>query len=90
LAADLGLFGGQISSVERSQIRRFHQSSMKVEFSHKPLRLQLAHLESQGTQEHQKHVYTSKLSARAPLKTNFGTRQRAKIREELKNQNLVQ
>jgi hypothetical protein len=34
----------------------------EAEFSHEPLRLQLAHLKLEGTQEDQKHVYTSKLS----------------------------
>ena len=33
-----------------------------MEFFHKPLRLQLAHLELKGTQDDQKHVYTLKLS----------------------------
>jgi hypothetical protein len=47
--------------VERPQTRGFHQILKEVEFFHKPLRLQLAHLELKGTQEDQKHVHTSKL-----------------------------
>jgi hypothetical protein len=35
---------------------------MEAEFFHKPLRLRLARLERQGTQENQKQVHTSKLS----------------------------
>jgi len=35
---------------------------MEADFFHNPLRLQLALLELKGTQEDQKHVYTSKLS----------------------------
>jgi hypothetical protein len=40
-----------LDRVERWQITGFHQSRMEAEFSHKPLRLHLARLESQGTQE---------------------------------------
>jgi len=40
----------------------FQQILKKARFSHKQLRLHLAHLERQGQQEDQKHVYTSKLS----------------------------
>jgi hypothetical protein len=39
------------SRVERCQIRRIHQILKEVGFSHEQLRLQLTHLESQGTQE---------------------------------------
>ena len=48
--------------VERGQIRRFHQILKEAEFCHEQLRLQLASLELNGTQEHQKHVHTSRLS----------------------------
>jgi hypothetical protein len=40
----------------------FQQILKEVGFSHEQLRLQLARLELKGTQEHQKHVYTSNLS----------------------------
>jgi len=36
--------------VERGQITEFHQVLKEVEVSHKPLRLQLAHLKLQGMQ----------------------------------------
>jgi len=62
LAFDLGLFGEQILAVLKDDNSGFQQILKKVGFSHEQLRLQLAHLENQGTQEDQKHVYTSKLS----------------------------
>jgi len=42
--------------------REFQQILKEAEFSHKRLRLHLAHLELKGTQEDQKHFHTSKLA----------------------------
>jgi hypothetical protein len=42
---------GDLDRVERWQITGFHQSSMEVEFSHKLLKLHLARLGLQGTEE---------------------------------------
>jgi hypothetical protein len=39
----------------------FHQIRIEVQFFYKPLRLYLARLGRQGTQEGQKQVHTSKL-----------------------------
>jgi hypothetical protein len=52
---------GECRRVERWQITGFQQIRREVDFSHKPLRLHLAHLERQGTQEGQKQMQTSKL-----------------------------
>ena len=52
---------GNLGRVERGQITGLQQILKKAGFSNNALRLQLARLERQGTQEDRKHVYTSKL-----------------------------